>query len=418
MIAVSAAPASAQSMSFTSETDSLNCPGPGTVARCNVFTRENGQIEQAEPGPGNLSNTSVPDTMSFADGAKLKIESGSSLHVSSDSSARVDGTLDVRGKIDNLDGDVTISDPLIVTGKTTIQDELHVAEDSKFKKDLEVGDDLTVNDDLRVKGGINNGGPGPVVINDSTGLKVENDLGVHGDAGVKGDLKVGGDVHVDGKVEAKKVETKVVESKVVNAKYVNAYDIDAVKVNSVVSNSVVTNSKVVNAKYVNAYDVDAEYVSAKVVDAKKVYAKEVHAKKVEAKVVNAKYVNAKDVDTDYLTVYKRADFNYQRVTNVGTPIKDYDAANKKYVDSEVNKALKEIDENREGIAVAMAMSGLVLPAGRDYAVAVNWGHWDGKSALAGQTALKLNNTFTFIGAVGVGTDSGKAGGRLGFVASW
>lgn len=61
-----------------------------------------------------------------------------------------------------------------------------------------------------------------------------------------------------------------------------------------------------------------------------------------------------------------------RVENVGTPIDPTDAANKAYVDSGLsrvtqglNQAFKKIDENTQGVAIALAMGGISVPDSKD-----------------------------------------------------
>ena len=79
-----------------------------------------------------------------------------------------------------------------------------------------------------------------------------------------------------------------------------------------------------------------------------------------------------------------------RVQNVATPIDASDAANKAYVDAmsgnvanlqgaidaqtaRINSAFREIDKNTEGIAIALAMGGIALPQGKDFALSANFG---------------------------------------------
>lgn len=114
-----------------------------------------------------------------------------------------------------------------------------------------------------------------------------------------------------------------------------------------------------------------------------------------------------------------------RVQNVAAPVAAMDAANKSYVDtgdaalqSQVNQAFKSIDENTEGIAVAIAMGGIALPAGKDFAIGANVGFYDNKQAFAASAALKLDEVFTLNGGIGLGADSGNMGGRLGVMAAW
>jgi hypothetical protein len=102
-----------------------------------------------------------------------------------------------------------------------------------------------------------------------------------------------------------------------------------------------------------------------------------------------------------------------------------DAANKDYVDGlnaltndRINQAFRQIDENTEGIAVAIAMGGLTLPQGKDFALGANVGFYDDKQAAAAQAAIRLNEVVSFNAGVGVGFDNNKVGGRVGFMAAW
>lgn len=84
-----------------------------------------------------------------------------------------------------------------------------------------------------------------------------------------------------------------------------------------------------------------------------------------------------------------------RVQNVGAPVAESDAATKGYVDqslsvttAQISQAFKKIDENTEGIAVAIAMGGLVLPDTKAFALSANVGFYDGKQAIAAQAAIR------------------------------
>jgi hypothetical protein len=119
------------------------------------------------------------------------------------------------------------------------------------------------------------------------------------------------------------------------------------------------------------------------------------------------------------------DMGGNRVQNVATPIVATDAANKGYVDGmnaitndRINQAFRQIDENTEGIAVAIAMGGLTLPQGKDFALGANVGFYDDKQAAAAQAAIRLNEVVSFNAGVGVGFDNNKVGGRVGFMAAW
>jgi len=128
----------------------------------------------------------------------------------------------------------------------------------------------------------------------------------------------------------------------------------------------------------------------------------------------------------------KVDMGGNRVQNVALPIAGTDAANKDYVDAglgaayigisdafnKLNDAFKKIDENSEGIAVAIALGGIALPQGKNFALAGNVGVYDDKQAAAAQAAIRVNETLTLNAGVGVGFDNGQVGGRVGFMAAW
>jgi YadA-like membrane anchor domain len=107
-----------------------------------------------------------------------------------------------------------------------------------------------------------------------------------------------------------------------------------------------------------------------------------------------------------------------RVQDVASPIVGTDAANKNYVDAGLAEAFKRIDKTNEGVAVAIALGGIALPQGKSFAIAANMGFWDNKQAFAAQTAIRLNETWTFNGGIGVSTNGGNVGGRVGIMAAW
>ena len=114
-----------------------------------------------------------------------------------------------------------------------------------------------------------------------------------------------------------------------------------------------------------------------------------------------------------------------RIQNVGTPVAATDAANKAYVDSAfadigngLNEAFRKIDQSNEGIALAIAMGGLMMPAGKDFALGANFGFYEDKQAIAAQAAIRLDDTLTLNAGIGLGLDSNTVGGRVGFVAAW
>jgi hypothetical protein len=111
-----------------------------------------------------------------------------------------------------------------------------------------------------------------------------------------------------------------------------------------------------------------------------------------------------------------------RVQNVGAPTAPADAATKQYVDNSVanfnnglNQAFKKIDQNSQGIAVAMAMSGLSLASDKTVSFGGNVGFFEGKQAAAFQGAIRVNPNVTLNAAFGFGfQDVSQVGGRMGF----
>jgi autotransporter adhesin len=70
-----------------------------------------------------------------------------------------------------------------------------------------------------------------------------------------------------------------------------------------------------------------------------------------------------------------------------------------------------------GIATAIAMSGVWLPADKKYAVSTNLGVFGGETALAAGAALRLTDNAILNGSVGFGVDGG-VGGRVGVSFAW
>jgi hypothetical protein len=87
---------------------------------------------------------------------------------------------------------------------------------------------------------------------------------------------------------------------------------------------------------------------------------------------------------------------------------------------DVNSAFDRIDQNTQGIAIAIAMTGIMIPADKTFAIGANIATYDSKEAVSAQAALRLDETLTLNGAIGVGIGGGnsKVGARFGFVAAW
>ncbi len=119
-------------------------------------------------------------------------------------------------------------------------------------------------------------------------------------------------------------------------------------------------------------------------------------------------------------------FSGNRLRDIAAPIAPTDAANKAYVDAadlalsnRINGAFDAIDQNTQGIAIAIAMGGLALPSDKNFALSANVGFYDSKHAIAAQAAVRLSEHLTLNGGIGVGMDSTrKVGGRIGITAAW
>src|SRR5206468_3522631 len=115
-----------------------------------------------------------------------------------------------------------------------------------------------------------------------------------------------------------------------------------------------------------------------------------------------------------------------RIQNVAVPAAATDAATKGYVDTSIsgiassfnsglNQAFKKIDQNSQGIAIAMAMSGLSLSANKNAVIGGNVGFYNGKRAAAFQGAIRIDQDVTLNGGIGFGfQDKSQVGGRVGF----
>lgn len=202
-----------------------------------------------------------------------------------------------------------------------------------------------------------------------------------------------------------------------------------------IQTSSLTATGAVSAASVTAGSVAGATVSATTVAATNVNATNVSATTVAATTVNATSVNVSgntttaslSVGAGGLAVASGAPVNMggNRVQNVATPVAPTDAANKAYVDSRlgasdgrIDSAFDRIEENEEGIAIAVALGGLTLPAGKDFAIGANLGFYGGKEAMAAQTAIKLTDNLILNGGIGVGLEETKVGGRIGFMAAW
>jgi autotransporter adhesin len=79
---------------------------------------------------------------------------------------------------------------------------------------------------------------------------------------------------------------------------------------------------------------------------------------------------------------------------------------------------KRIDNNANGVAMAMALTGSSLPAGKKFAVAVNYGTFAGTSAIALSSHLRVSENAVVSGGLSYGVDQNLFGGRAGVQFAW
>lgn len=87
------------------------------------------------------------------------------------------------------------------------------------------------------------------------------------------------------------------------------------------------------------------------------------------------------------------------------PMDPYDAANKAYVDSTYSKLNGRIDETEEGIAVSLALENPDLVGAESFGLAINYGNWEGSSAIGISAVGVIGNNLLMYGdrvAVGGG----------------
>ena len=78
----------------------------------------------------------------------------------------------------------------------------------------------------------------------------------------------------------------------------------------------------------------------------------------------------------------------------------------------------DVRKASEGVSIAMAMAGVQLPAGKNYALSANWGNFMGENGFAATGAARLTDS-TFVHAgFGVGASGGTVGGRAGITLGW
>jgi len=84
-----------------------------------------------------------------------------------------------------------------------------------------------------------------------------------------------------------------------------------------------------------------------------------------------------------------------------------------------------IDENTEGVAIALALQNPDLVGNESFGLSVNWGGFDNANALGvaatgvlGRDVFGAGDRLSIAGGVGIGMDDDTVGGRVGAQLSW
>jgi hypothetical protein len=78
----------------------------------------------------------------------------------------------------------------------------------------------------------------------------------------------------------------------------------------------------------------------------------------------------------------------------------------------------QLGELGDGVAMAMALGGAILPAGKTFAITSNIGHFNGSSAFGIAAIGKITDN-VFLNAGGaIGFSTNSYGGRAGVTVAW
>jgi autotransporter adhesin len=84
----------------------------------------------------------------------------------------------------------------------------------------------------------------------------------------------------------------------------------------------------------------------------------------------------------------------------------------------VTELSRGVDRAQEGVAMAIALGGVHLPAGKTFAVSMNYGNFSGHNALGFGAIGHVRENLYLNGGIGIGLSSGAVAGRVGATLAW
>ena len=79
---------------------------------------------------------------------------------------------------------------------------------------------------------------------------------------------------------------------------------------------------------------------------------------------------------------------------------------------------RQIEDNKEGIAMAMALDAPYVPEDRTFAVSAGLGSFEGSQAIAASMGYRFNANTQFDAGITYGMDRDQIGGRIGVTYAW
>jgi hypothetical protein len=126
------------------------------------------------------------------------------------------------------------------------------------------------------------------------------------------------------------------------------------------------------------------------------------------------------VDTNATTIITNSTAIGANTTNIGTNRSSIAALETGLgsLQSSFGDIQETVQANTEGVAMAMAISGGILPNDKSFALSGNLGFFEGESALAVSGSARVSDNLQINAGLGVGLGQNTTGGRVGFTLAW